>query len=1178
MLGDQSRDDGPDGGASGPGGDVERDGVSQAGLVGRASAVTALARAVRACAAGRGGLVLVTGEAGIGKTALAQEVARQAAEHGALVLWGTCREGPGVPGFWPWVEVLRAYAERVGGGHLAQQVGGMATELAGLLPELGLGPAATATPSAGPGVAPECASLGPSPPPDQAGVDAADRFRMFDAVVTLLRGAAGVLPLLVVLDDLQWADAGTVRLLRFLVPDLPRSRLLVVGAYRDEEVEAPEHPLRGLLGELATRAELVPLAGLSATEVAALMAQVSGAPPDGDLAAAVHRRTGGNPFFVQQVTQLAVASDAPGSVPAGVRDAIERRLARLPQACVELLGVAAVAGPELRPEVLAQVTGWWPDEVTRLLEVAVKARILAVAAPSAATGGLSTFRFAHDLFRECLYEELETTARTRLHARLAAALEALGPPGRPGLTAQLARHYSLAVPVVEPAAALAAARRAAAEATDRLAHEEAAGHYAQAVWLAGLTVDTAARRALLLELAEAHQRAGDLTQARARFLDAAAEARAAGDALTLARAALGVHRGGTRSLTTHADSIQLLQEAWAALDAEEGADAGDAVWAGTRVWVLACLARDLVHGVGQDHARAVELSQQAVMLARTLGDPAALAFCLFAEHDALWVAGSATRRLPVVAEMAAAAAAAGDPVLSLEARLARFVALLEIGDPAAFVAFSEAARAAEELRQPHYQWMVRSRRAALALLAGRLGEAKRLTGQAVALAERIGEPDGRNVAFAQRQELARLRGGAQGVLAALRAAISTAEGEWDEAVRHSVQAWVEVLDLLTRLPDSGRAHDLAAVIRSRLEPSVDRVLGWQQLEQRTGLAEVAAGVADVDASAVADIAERAYQALLPSAASMVVVGGAVVCKDPVAYHLGALAAVLARWDQAVDHLQDAIARAQRLGARPSLARSRCELARVLLARGQPGDRAQAQQLLDQAADVAGELGMRALAERARAVLASLGPPSHPAAQLQRNVFRCDEDVWTLGYAATTVRLPDAKGLHDIARLLANPGVEIPAADLVGPAAGLEATLGADPTLDAQAQAAYRRRLAELAAEIDTADADHDPERAARARVERDTLVQALSAASGLGRRARRLGDAGERARKAVTARIRDSLSRIDRRHPALAQHLRQSIHTGTVCSYQPPQPTPWELEGPASPPAGMAATPPPDRI
>jgi predicted ATPase len=250
MLGDRSHDGGPDPAGWRPdGGEVERGGVSRSALVGRASAVAVLDRAVRAAAAGRGGLVFITGEAGIGKTALAQDVAVRAAEGAVLVLWGSCREGPGVPGFWPWVEVLRAYGDRVGRGRLTQQVDGAAIGLAGLLLELGSGLATTIMPSARPGVEPKGASLGPSPAPDRAGVDAADRFRMFDAVATLLRCAARAQPVLVVLDDLQWADAGTVRLLRFLVPDLVRTRLLVVGAYRDEEVDAPGHPLRGLLAE-----------------------------------------------------------------------------------------------------------------------------------------------------------------------------------------------------------------------------------------------------------------------------------------------------------------------------------------------------------------------------------------------------------------------------------------------------------------------------------------------------------------------------------------------------------------------------------------------------------------------------------------------------------------------------------------------------------------------------------------------------------------------------------------------------------------------------------------------------------------------------------------------------------------------------------------------------------------
>src|SRR5215218_3573968 len=232
MLGDQGHH-GHDAGGSRPyGGDADTGGMSRSALVGRASAVAALERTVGEAAAGRGGLVFITGEAGIGKTALARHTAQQALQCGVLVLWGSCREDPGVPGFWPWVEVLRAYAERVGRRGLSRQLGDAASGLAGLVPELGPGPAGPGMASAGSGVGAERARGGTGPPPDQAGAGAADRFRMFDAVATLLRRGSVARPLLVVLDDLQWADAGTLRLLRFLVPDLPRSRLLVVGVYR----------------------------------------------------------------------------------------------------------------------------------------------------------------------------------------------------------------------------------------------------------------------------------------------------------------------------------------------------------------------------------------------------------------------------------------------------------------------------------------------------------------------------------------------------------------------------------------------------------------------------------------------------------------------------------------------------------------------------------------------------------------------------------------------------------------------------------------------------------------------------------------------------------------------------------------------------------------------------------
>jgi len=180
------------------------------------------------------------------------------------------------------------------------------------------------------------------------------------------------------------------------------------------------------------------------------------------------------------------------------------------------------------------------------------------------------------------------------------------------------------------------------------------------------------------------------------------------------------------------------------------------------------------------------------------------------------------------------------------------------------------------------------------------------------------------------------------------------------------------------------------------------------------------------------------------------------------------------------------------------------------------------------------------------------------------VFRRDGTLWTLGYAGRTVRMRDAKGLRDLAALLAAPGRLVPAAELVAAAAGeatvpAELRLGADEVLDDRARHELRARLLDLEEEIEEADRWHDQERAARATAERDALVAELAAAAGLGGRARRLGDQSERARRTVTARIRDVIGRVERLHPALGAHLRASVTTGTFCSYSLPAPTAWEL-------------------
>jgi hypothetical protein len=213
-----------------------------------------------------------------------------------------------------------------------------------------------------------------------------------------------------------------------------------------------------------------------------------------------------------------------------------------------------------------------------------------------------------------------------------------------------------------------------------------------------------------------------------------------------------------------------------------------------------------------------------------------------------------------------------------------------------------------------------------------------------------------------------------------------------------------------------------------------------------------------------------------------------------------------------------------------------------------GDARGSAELASAAQATAADLHLAGWGDRAAQLLAESDRPDAE--------FRRHGEVWTLTFAGTTVQLADAKGLHDIAVLLAVPGQQITARQLAG---DVEPDTGADEVLDAPARAAYKQRLADLDDEIDAADAAHDSGRAATFRAERDALVAALAEAYGLGGRPRRLGDRGERARTTVTARIRDTLRRIEKVHPALGRHLRESLATGRSCRYDPSTVVRWTL-------------------
>jgi hypothetical protein len=1072
--------------------------ATQPRLVGRDQPLAELQALVAAALAARGGLVTLTGEAGIGKTTLAAAAADHAEASGATVVWGA--GGEGAPPLWPWREVLAALGAEVD------------------LQADGQGGDRLRPPSA-----------------------AAARFERYAAISGALLRAAGPRPLVVVLDDLHWADPASVELAAFHARRVRRSRQLLVATYRDVEV-APGDPLAGPLARLAAEGATLPLGGLDAGQVALVLAGITGGDPDPELGAGVRRRTGGNPFLVHQVARLLAAHPDAATVPGGAREAIRRRLAALGNPCVRLLEAASVLGPDLRPAVLARMTGQPAGATLRLVDEAAAARVLVGPA-----GELGPWRFAHDLFREVLYDQLDPAARARLHLAAAETLERLREGGADVRPAELAAHYLRAadqagqLPPAAAARALDRCEQAALAAAAVAADEDAARHYRQALSLAERTGQPLAveRRARLLAgLGEALRRSGDTAGARQAFGQAADLARRDPAGPALARAALGLHAIGVESGADPTEVAGLLEEALAGTTPALAAQLESA------------LAQTLARTPAPDPAQAAELAaraaamaDRAVATARATGDDRVLAAALLAKHDVLWGPDNQEERLAVLAELERLAG--GDEELAAEAQLLRATALLELGEAQATALLGEFTRRARGSSLARVRWLGRSREATLAVLAGDLPQAERLAAEAERLGDEYQIPDAGHVTAGLRAGVDSLRGRPSPELLA---AVERLVARIGIPVT-SPRAWMTML-----LRSQERPAWIDAYARAALEVAPDDVpRDWMWTRSAVILAELNADLGRDEARA------RWYDALAPFQARTAVAGGAVLFCGAVAHYLGLLAAATGRPELARRHLEDAAAVHERLGARPWLLRSRLELARLL--RDDPAQRDRAAEPLAAVRAEADRLGLEELAADAASLLDQAGPPGGdgPAGPAE---FRRAGASWTLSYAGRAVRLPDAKGMRDLAVLLSRPGQPVPAAELValsggGRLARAGLALGADAVLDDQAKQAYRRRLQDLDREVAEADDEGDTERIEKARQERHAIAHQLAAALGLGGRDRGLGDPAERARKAVTERIRYSLARIARAHPELARHLEASVTTGSSCAYLPAEPVTW---------------------
>ena len=495
-------------------------------LVGRRLATGALRSAVDAAGGGAGGVVLLAGEAGMGKTVLASEAVAYAKARGAAAVWGTCWEGDGAPGFWPWIQVMRALAADAGGSGEAVLAG-----LTGVSAERGGG----------------------------LGDESAIRFRTYDLAATYLRSRAAQRPLVVVLDDLHWADVSSLRLLVFLARQLHDAAALVIGTYRDVEVTAGDHPARPLLAELAGQAELIRLTGLAADEVGQLIEKVCGEHPPAPLIQAVHDRTAGNPFFAQQIARLLAAQ--------GVRWTGPRSPAYRPRwvTCwlVASPGCPArswTCSPWPRSSGGGSRSRRWPPSPA----YPPRWRCRSSTAPSAPRSWSTTNPAACGSATTCSAMSFTTGCRRpggrRCTLRWPELLE------RHTAAAEIAYHRSVAWPLGDRDRAVTALTGAAREATARTAFDEAAAWLRRAIEVAGDA--TSADLVMVCEYGDALRRAGHGEEARAALAGAAARARAMGDTELLARAAFGVHRITTLTESPRSGVIALLEEALAALGAD----------------------------------------------------------------------------------------------------------------------------------------------------------------------------------------------------------------------------------------------------------------------------------------------------------------------------------------------------------------------------------------------------------------------------------------------------------------------------------------------------------------------------------------------------------------------------------------------------------------------------------
>ena len=671
---------------------------------------------------------LVAGEPGIGKTRLVTHAALSRHGEGANVLYGRCEEDLATP-YGPWIEALSHYVEHAPDEVLKAHVDTHGGELTRLVPAL--------------------RTRIPETPAPRTTDPETERYVLFSAIAGLLEMASAQRAMVLLLDDLHWADKPTLALLKHLVGGNSRQSLLMLGTYRDSELSR-DHPLTVTLADLRSEegVQRIVLKGLGEGDVVSIMEAAAGREMDTlgrRLAADIAGETDGNPFFVSELLRHLIESgrltrredgrwELEGEIsnlglPQSVREVVGRRIERLGESSRSALAAAAVIGRDFDVDLLLEVTGLGEDELLDLLEKAVEASILMERANRP-----GSFTFAHALITHTLYEDLSATRRARLaqaggrepSRRPAVATPARGSrswpttgPRRPSRWTRTRRSST--------AAARASARWRISRPTRRCAGSARPWSFSPSSRIR----DPAERCDILIGLGEAQKQTGD-SDFRQTLLDASALAEELGDGDRLARAAMTNNRGFMSAAgITDEDVISKLESA-IELAGESQLE--------RRATLLSLLSLELIWA--GDLERRLELAEQALELARESGDERSVAFVLWRRFNPTALPETLDQRTADMAEMREIADRLGDPYLRFFAALYSSTEAFERGDRALLDSEVGTLREiADELGQPVPRWSARWIEAVKALLAGHLDRAEELVEEAAQVGSDSGQPD-----------------------------------------------------------------------------------------------------------------------------------------------------------------------------------------------------------------------------------------------------------------------------------------------------------------------------------------------------------------------------------------------------------------------------------------------------